>query len=173
MVKGVIGLETVPPPAPEAQMPRTKEDLLRTDSAHAVQNRDLMLANAMQVAGAFGADGPPEILTRDANHDGLVDPPSTSNRLQDELGPAVRDGLDRWGHRHAEPGSTGVVTTAPVGPIHRSRGFLNEPFGFQPFASGWPEDDIRPKAVTHRGGWLTFRSSRGRTGDTVRALPAP
>jgi hypothetical protein len=113
MVKGVIGIETMPPAAPDAQLPQTKEDLLRIDSAHAVQNRDLMLANAMQITDPFGPGGAPAILTRDANHDGLVDPPSASNRLQDELGPTVRDGLHRWGHRRAEPGSTGVVTTAP------------------------------------------------------------
>lgn len=104
VAKGGIGMATLPDAAPSAQLPQSMEDLRRSDGQTAILNRDMLLANAMDRAGLFGND-PPDILTADANHDGQVDAPTSDSQRQDDLGPAIQRGLDRWATEHGAPGT--------------------------------------------------------------------
>jgi hypothetical protein len=109
MVKGVIGVETAPPPAPTPQTPQLLEDMRREDGTWATQQQNLILAQAMDSAGLFDDDSRPPILTYDGDGDGVIDDPRSNSENMSTLGPQLATELDRWGVEHAEPGTNGDV----------------------------------------------------------------
>jgi hypothetical protein len=148
VVKGWIGIETLPPAPPQAELPQTREDLLRAGGPHALLQRDLMLAGAADAAGLFEPGHTPEILTRDSNGDGTPDSPTASSELQDAVGPQTRAALDQWGAGHPARGGTGAVNTL-IYDNARSSSFSGTWDGAgAPADSGW-SDDARARALAY------------------------
>jgi len=109
MVKGLVGIDTLPPAPPQPQTPQTLEDMRREDGTWATQGQNLLLAQAMDSAGLFDDASRPAILTYDGDGDGVIDDPRSNSQNMSTLGPALATELDRWGTAHAADGTTGVV----------------------------------------------------------------
>jgi hypothetical protein len=149
MVKDWIGIETTPPPAPDATIAKTRDDLTKDAVIYGPQQSELLIARTAHAAGLFGVEVPDNLVLHDRDGDDEVDGPRSHSPSMDWGGPDVRAAFGPWARAHPVDGATGSIDPTALYTRAREGSYSKTWDGpGAPATSDW-RDDAKARELAH------------------------